>query len=178
MQFNQCNFIAEIQTETDASQMADSKPASVSPQKTSISIKHSIPQKLNMLNFHLNQIFGKSENDPRFRKRESEGKPGMQDTQAPLQTCEPEKKKNHSVQKKQLPKEQRWEGCKQKFTHGPSRRAVVSSKLGQYVANQISGTYACREMGVLEFNVDIQVFCYCFTDYKDKICLFSVRLLS
>lgn len=66
-----------------------------------------------------------------------------------------QKKKNHSVQKKQLPKEQRWEGCKQKFTHGPSRRAVVSSKLGQYVANQISGTYACREMGVLEFNVDI-----------------------
>lgn len=47
-----------------------------------------------MLNFHLNQIFGKSENDPRFRKRESEGKPGMQDTQAPLQTCEPEKKKS------------------------------------------------------------------------------------
>ena len=27
------------------------------------------------------------------RERESEGKPGMQDTQAPLQTCEPEKKK-------------------------------------------------------------------------------------
>lgn len=111
------------------------------------------------------------------RERESEEKTGIQDTQAPLQKCEPEKK-IHSVQKKQLPKEQRWEGCKQKFTHGPDRRAVVSSKLGQYVSNQISDTYACREMGVLEFNVDVQVFCFCFTDYKDKNCLFSVRLLS
>ena len=111
------------------------------------------------------------------RERQSEEKTGIQDAQAPLQKCEPEKK-NHSVQKKQLPKEQRWEGCKQKFIHGPDRRAVMSSKLGQDFSNQISGTYACREMGVLEFNKDVQVLCFHFTDYKDKICLFSVRLLN
>ena len=92
--------------------------------------------------------------DSEREKRESEEKTGIQDTQAPLQKCEPGKKTD-SVQKKQVPKEQKWEGYKQKFIHRPDRRAVMSSKLGQHFSNQIWGMYACREMGVLKFNKDV-----------------------
>lgn len=44
--------------------------------------------------------------DSEREKRESEEKTGIQDTQAPLQKCEPGKKTD-SVQKKQVPKEQK-----------------------------------------------------------------------